>query len=354
MSFEFLDSVYYGNTVRDFATAAVLALAVIVVIGIAQRISRPHLVRLAQKSATRIDDIAVALLGATRWWSILAAGLFAGSLSLAITEEAETTVRTAAVVVLLLQIGIWASAGLKSLVRDIHDEKLEKGDAAGLGAIQMMSLIARMAAWVVVALLILANVGVNVGAVIAGLGIGGIAVALALQNILSDLFASISIVLDKPFEIGDFLSLGDDKGTVENIGLKTTRLRSLSGEQLIFSNSDMLKSRIRNYKRMQERRAVFTFGVTYQTPPEALEALSGRLREIIESVERTRFDRAHFQSFGDSALIFEAVYFMLVPGYNDFMDAQQLINLEILRSLEAAGIDIAYPTQTLYVRQFAA
>ena len=198
-------------------------------------------------------------------------------------------------------------------------------------------------------LLILENVGVDVTALIAGLGVGGIAVALAAQNILGDLFSSMSIVLDKPFVLGDFIIVGDMMGTVEKIGLKTTRVRSLSGEQLIFSNSDLLGSRIRNFKRMQERRIVFSIGVAYDTPAEKLTAIPGMLRAAVEAQEPVRFDRAHFAKFGDSALIYEVVYFVLKPDYNLSMDIQQAINLRLFREFADRQIEFAFPTQTLHL-----
>jgi len=174
-------------------------------------------------------------------------------------------------------------------------------------------------------------------------------VALAIQNILGDLFASLTILLDKPFVLKDFLIVGDFLGSVEYIGLKTTRLRSLSGEQIVFSNADLLNSRIRNYGRMFERRVVFTLGVVYQTPRHHLEAIPGMIRAAIEAQERTRFDRAHFKAFGPYSLDFEAVYYVLVADYNAYMDIQQAINLHIHEQFEAQGIEFAFPSQTLYV-----
>jgi small-conductance mechanosensitive channel len=188
---------------------------------------------------------------------------------------------------------------------------------------------------------------------IAGLGVGGIAVALAAQNILGDLFASLSIILDKPFVVGDFLIIGDFLGSVEKVGVKTTRLRSLSGEQLIFSNNDLLGSRIRNYGRMFERRVIFSIGVTYQTPADKLRAIPDMLREAVESQQPVRFDRAHFQKYGDFALIFEIVYYVLSADYKQYMDIQQAINLQINEDFEEHGIEFAYPTQTLYVSKTA-
>jgi small-conductance mechanosensitive channel len=224
-----------------------------------------------------------------------------------------------------------------------------KEDAAAATTIGALRFIAKLVLWTAVLLLALDNLGLDITTLVAGLGVGGIAVALALQSVLGDLFASLSIVLDKPFVIGDFIIVGDFLGTVEHIGLKTTRVRSLSGEQLVFSNGDLLSSRIRNYKRMAERRIVFGFGVVYQTPAEQLEAIPGMVREFIESLEKTRFDRAHFKGFGNFSLDFEVVYYVLVPDYNIYMDIQQQINLALYRRFEQDGIEFAYPTQTLYV-----
>ena len=198
-------------------------------------------------------------------------------------------------------------------------------------------------------LLALDNMGVDISTLVTGLGVGGVAVALAVQNVLGDLFASLSIVLDKPFVIGDFLAVGDLVGNVEQIGLKTTRVRSLSGEQLIFSNADLLQSRIKNYGRMMQRRILFTIGVTYQTPREKLENIPTILREAIESQKNVRFDRSHFARYGDFSINFESVYFVTVPTYNTYMDTQQAINLRIHERFEQEGIEFAYPTQTLFL-----
>jgi small-conductance mechanosensitive channel len=172
-----------------------------------------------------------------------------------------------------------------------------------------------------------------------------------MQTILGDLFSSLSIVLDKPFVIGDFLIVDEMLGTVEYVGLKTTRLRSLSGEQLVFSNSDLLNSRIRNFGRMYERRVPFTIGVTYQTPLAKLEIIPQIIRDAINAQNNTRMDRSNFKSHGDFALLFESVYYVKVPDYNEYMNIQEAINLYIHKRFEEEGIDFAYPTQTLYLKQ---
>ncbi|MCA9439269.1 MAG: mechanosensitive ion channel family protein, partial [Candidatus Omnitrophica bacterium] len=174
--------------------------------------------------------------------------------------------------------------------------------------------------------------------------------AFALQSILGDIFCSIAILLDKPFVVGDFIIVQDMLGSVENIGIKTTRLRSLSGEQIVFSNADLLSSRIRNFKRMYERRVLFSFGVVYETDLDNVEAIPGIVREIIESIDKTRFDRAHFKEYGDFALNYEVVYYVLDADYNVYMDIQQEINIRLFREFKERDIHFAYPTRELIVR----
>ena len=199
--------------------------------------------------------------------------------------------------------------------------------------------------------MVLDNLGINVTALVAGLGIGGVAVALALQKILGDLFASLSIMLDKPFVVGDFLVIDDYMGSVEHIGLKTTRIHSLSGEQLVFSNSDLLNSRLRNYGRMFERRVVFSIGVIYETPRKKLQLIPEIIRESVEAQDKIRFDRSHFMKYGDYALMFETVYYVLSPDYNIYMDIQQAIYFAIHKRFEQEQIEFAYPTQKLLLSQ---
>lgn len=215
--------------------------------------------------------------------------------------------------------------------------------------VHSLSPFISVALWLGGALLLLDNFGFKISAIVTGLGIGGVAVALASQAVLGDLFSYISILFDKPFEKGDTITVGDLTGTVEEIGIKTTRLRSVTGEQLIFSNTDLTGSRVRNFKRMQERRVLFRVGVTYDTPTAVLQQLPGQLRALVESVPQTRFDRAHFVAFGPSSLDFEIVFFVLSANYNVCMDVQQAIHLAIKTQFDSLGIAFAFPTQTVYL-----
>ena len=279
---------------------------------------------------------------------LLVVGVYAGTTLLSLPAPVENALGWAFVIVAFLQAALWADR----LVAVITEWRIRQTDAVAASARSAVSLIrfvGRVVVWSVALLLMFSNLGIDVTALVAGLGIGGIAVALAAQNILGDLFASLAIILDKPFEVGDFIIVGDKMGAVERIGIKTTRIRSLTGEQLVMANADLLGSRVHNYKRMNERRVVFSIGVTYETPADKVEILPGLLREIVEAQEPVRFDRAHFKSYGDFALVFEIVYWVLSADYNVYMDIQQAINLDILKRFEALDVGFAYPTQTVHL-----
>ena len=241
-------------------------------------------------------------------------GVLRASTVLDLDGNAADLRRWLAIIALTLQIGLWAQRAVRLWLDSAGTP--EETDPGAITTFQGLSYLVRGALWVAVAVFILDNLGYNVSALLAGLGIGGVAVALAMQNVLGDLFASLSIALDKPFVTGDFIIVDDKMGTVSRVGLKTTRVTSLSGEQLVFSNSDLLSSRIRNYKRMQERRVAFSFGVLYQTTTDQLESIPRMVRNVIEETPETRFDRAHFKEFGDSSYVFEVVYYVLDPDYN--------------------------------------
>jgi small-conductance mechanosensitive channel len=281
---------------------------------------------------------------------VLLLATWIGSLYLDFPAAAEVWVRRVLVVGFLVQGALWTTGVVNYLVGRHRKRRLEEDPsmATALGAI---GVLARIGVWVTFVLLILQNLGVQITALLATLGVGGIAVALAVQNVLGDLFASLSIVLDKPFVLGDFIVVGEHKGTVEHIGLKTTRVRSLSGEQLVFSNSDLLGSRIKNFKRMEDRRIAFSIGVTYDTDRAKLKRIPELIREAVEKQPATRFDRSHFKGFEASSLAIETVFFMLTPDYNAYMDVQQAINLELVERFDEEGIGFAYPTQTVFLER---
>ncbi len=322
---------------------AVTAFAVLkLLVGILGR----RLSRLAEKTDIQIDDGIVALINKTKWWFLAILAIYLGSLLAELPSRVSGVFGNIVVITLLIQLGIWVNTALKFSFEAYRRKQLER-DPASVTAINAISMFSSGLVWLAVFLLALDNLGYNVTALIAGLGVGGVAVALAVQNILGDLFASLSILIDKPFVVGDFLIVDSYMGSVEHVGLKTTRVRSLSGEQLVFSNSDLLKSRLRNYGRMYERRVAFNIGVTYDTGREQLKKIPEIMRNAIERQPQTRFDRSHFFKYGDYALIFETVYYVLGPDYNLYMDIQQAINLEINEVFEREAVQFAYPTQTL-------
>jgi small-conductance mechanosensitive channel len=347
---ELLDFRFMENTGEQWLLAAGIAVVFYVVFFIIKPVVRARLSRLAKRTETHWDDAVLDLLANTKSLALLIFALFFGSLALTLTDKVRTIILSVTLIALIVQGGLWASQLLHYWLKRSM-EKRRKEDPGSVAALNVSSWVARLIIWSIVLLLILDNLGINITALVAGLGVGGIAVALAVQNILGDLFASLSIVLDKPFAVGDFIIIDDYLGSVENVGLKTTRLRSLSGEQLVMSNADLLSSRIRNYGRMYERRIVFNLGVTYQTPREKLKKIPGIIREAVESQEKTRFDRSHFKAYGDFSLDFETVYYVLEPDYNVYMDIQQSVNLAIHERFEQETIEFAYPTQTVYVER---
>lgn len=350
---DFLQVEWYGNKVQTWLIGAGVAVSTIVVLVVVRLVVTRRLAELARQTETRLDDFVVAVLGRTKLFFLLGVGIWSGALVLSLPHTWRRVVDTIGVVALVAQVAVWLNAAITAWI-DLQRKKKLQQDPGAITSIGVIGFMMRLVLWTIVLLLVLDNLGVNITALVAGLGIGGIAVALAVQNLLSDLFASLSIVLDKPFQVGDFIIVGDLLGTVEHVGLKTTRVRSLSGEQLVFTNTDLLTSRVRNFKRMYERRVVFTIGVTYQTPLEKASRIPGMLKEIVLAQQQVRFDRSHFKSFGPSSLDFETVYFVQNPDFNLFMDVQQAINLAVMKRFGEEGIDFAYPTQTLYVHAEAA
>ena len=339
---------FLGNSLQTWASALLVAAAVLAATWIAKRVLVRHFSALARKTKTDVDDLIVKLLLKTRLWLVTVVSLYVGSLALTVSATVRAWTQTAALIALLIQVAIWGDELITLWL--VRYQKRHADDAEQVSAVRAAGFVVRLLLFAIIVLLALDNLpGVQVDTLIASLGIGGIAVALAVQNILADLLASLSIALDQPFVVGDYIAVGDLGGSVEHIGLKTTRLRSPSGEQLIFANNDLLSSRIRNYRRMNQRRIAFTLGVACETPYDKLERVPAMIQEIVEVQPQTRFDRCHFRAFGDFTLNFETVFFMLDPNYRLYMDTQQAINLAILKRFAEEGIELAYPTQMVYV-----
>ena len=350
---EWLDYEVLNNSLLAWASGLALFVAAWVVLGFVHGIVRKRLKALGERQDFKPLRIAAYAVEQTRSWFLFLAAVAIGSQLWTLPSTAQALLNNILTIGLLLQMGLWASAALDVALRIRRDQQLQEHPDA-VAAMDVLGFVVRLLVWTVVILVILDNLGVEITALIAGLGIGGVAVALATQNILGDLFASLSIVLDKPFVVGDFLSIAEYSGSVEKVGIKTTRVRSLSGEQLIFSNNDLLNSRIRNFGRMFQRRVVFAIGVIYETPVEKLKLIPAIIREAVEAQDKVRFDRSHFQKYGDYALVFETVYYVLSPDYNYYMDVQQTVNLIIFERFAEEEVSFAYPAQTLHFADGAA
>jgi small-conductance mechanosensitive channel len=344
------DLTFLQNDPRDWLLAAAVAAACMLLLALLRRFVGQRLVAITTRSKSQLDDDLVNVFTHTHGLFLFLLSLYLGLRFVELPPRLGAVVDSVIMIALFIQAGLWSGALLK-LVLDRYGERQLAENPASATTLSAIGFIGKLVLWSVVLLLILDNLGINVTALVTGLGIGGIAVALAVQNILGDLLAALAIVLDKPFAVGDFIIVDEYLGSVEKVGLKTTRIRSLSGEQLVFSNADLLNSRLRNYGRMYERRVVFSLGVTYQTPRGKLELIPQIVRQAIEAQgEQVRFDRSHFKEYGAFSINFETVYYVTSADYNLYMDIQQAINLAIHRRFEEEEINFAYPTQTLFVQ----
>ena len=329
----------FGLPVWDLVAALVLTCISFAVMFIALKLAVSRLNARAEHKQAHAAQTVAEVLAATNWLLIGLASIMRGSNALALNGRWSTALAHLWFILLALQIGLWLHR-MASIWK--RDHLLERRGTNLVIATLLTSLL-HVVVWAIVLLAILENAGINITTLVASLGVGGVAIALALQTVLGDLFAAISIAVDKPFEVGDSITAGDVSGTVERIGMKSTHIRSISGEQLVCSNMNLLKVTIQNFKRMSERRIVFRLNLSYRTPTDIIEKIPGMVRQIIEKCDSVRFGRAHFVKLGASALEFEAVYTVLDTDYDLYMNIQQEINLNIMKRLNTMGADIALP-----------
>jgi small-conductance mechanosensitive channel len=346
---EILDYKYFGNTVQAYAVALATIIIGIIIVRIFKNIVLKRLEKWSEKTKTNIDDYIVKAIEKFVVPLLYYGAIYVGITTLSLPAkvlhwlDVLSTVLVAYFSIVLITSSV--RIGINSYLDKKGGGEEKKKQVGGI------MLVFNLLIWAFGVVFLLDNLGYNVSSIIAGLGIGGVAIALAAQAVLKDFFSYFVIFFDRPFEIGDFIIVGDKMGTVEYIGIKTTRLRSLGGEQLVFSNTDLVDSRVHNYKRMQRRRVLFKLGVTYQTKADVLAEIPKIIKKIITDQENTTFDRAHFSSYGDFSLNFEIVYYILSADYNQYMDTQQAINLRIYKEFEQKGIEFAYPTQTLFLEK---
>ncbi len=347
-----LNLVIYQNTIQSYVFSSITFLGMLLGLSIVKRFLIKHLSRMAEKTTNDFDDFVVSLLSQIGLPVFSVVSLYFATLPLELSETIRVFIRYALVIVVTIRAVLLFQDIVQYGISKAYRKRMKSDDPSVELMVKSITGITRWIIWVMAVIFILDNLGVNISTFVAGIGIGGVAVAMASQAVLGDAFSALSIFLDKPFEIGDFIILdGDYLGTVEHIGIKTTRIRSLSGEQLVFSNSDLTKSRIKNYKRMQTRRIAFKICVVYQTSVKKVKQIPHIVKNIFTQMRDVRLDRVHFQSFGDFSLNYEIVYYVNSADYNIYMDKQQEINFALMEAFERENIEFAYPTQKLYVKQ---
>jgi small-conductance mechanosensitive channel len=346
---DFLDKRYFGASVTRWLLALVVLFATYLLLSLLQRWMKHRVGKFAARTATTWDDLLVEIISRTRWFFLVGVSLEVAAILIPANKKADAALRAIMVVTSLLQAGVWGN-GIIAFFSDRYTRLKTSGDVASRATVYAIGYGARIALWTVLVVTALAFFNVDIKGILGALGIGGIAVALAAQNVLGDLFAAVAIVLDRPFVVGDAIDIGGVEGDVEEIGLKTTRIRSVNGEQIVVANNELLKSRIRNYGRMLQRRSAFHLDLAHGTNPDAVAKVPGIIKSIVDKQENTRFDRCHFLSITETALRVEVVYFVTQRDYKRYADIQQAINLEILRRFAAEGITFGIPSRTVILR----
>lgn len=339
---------YFGNSMLEYAKAVGLFIILIIAFKIIQYIILKKLGKLAEKTKTDIDDTLIKITKSLKpqfYWFL---AFFFAVKFITLNALIVKIINGVLIVWVVYQV----IKAVQILINYVLDKKFAKeNDIGSKAAIEYINIILKITLWSIGLLLILSNLGIDITSLIAGLGIGGIAVAFALQNILGDLFSSFTIYFDKPFQVGDFIVAGAHSGIVEKIGIKTTRIRALQGEEIVISNSELTNTRVQNFKKLEKRRVVLSFGILYETPLEKIKKVKSIVENIFKNIENTELSRVHFKQLGDFSLNFEVVYIVTANDYNIYMDTQEKFNLALMEAFEKEGIEFAYPTQKLFVQK---
>ncbi len=337
----------WGNTIFTWLMALIAFIGVYFLLKILIKLVKNRLKAILKRSENTGSFYLVNFLDNTKNFFLVILSFYLASALVVISDKPNLYIKTIFMITFWIQVGIWLN---QSIINFVDRRNRIESDAEGKTTMNALKTVLRIVLWSIVLMLVIDNIpGVQITALITSLGIGGIAVGLAVQNILSDLFASLSISLDKPFVVNDFIQVDNHVGTVEKIGLKSTRIRSLSGEQLIFSNSDLLNSRIQNFKRLERRRNVLKLGVLYQTTPEQLRKIPELVNNIFSTIDKVTLDRIHLSDFGDFSINFELVYWVESSDFTLHMDIKQKILLAIFDQFVENNIDFAYPTQSIFI-----
>ena len=343
---QFINTNYYGNTGMQYLITLVVLIISIIIIKLVKSILFHRLKKLAKKTKNDIDDLIIEVIEELNGSFIFGVSLYIALNFLQYNNQIKEVLDK----FFLILIVFYTVKAINKVVSYLTHKQVTKSDGNDDSLVIVLSKVIKGFVWIVAFLLVISNMGVNVTSLLAGLGVGGIAIAFALQSILEDIFSSFSIYFDKPFEVGDFIIIGDELGTVKKIGLKTTRIKHLKGQELVVSNRELTSSKIHNYKKMKKRRISFSFGVEYGTSLIKLKKINKIVKTIIDKLELAQIDRIHFKEFGDFSLNFEAVYYLDSKEYGTYMDIQQKINFQLLKEFKKEKIEFAFPTQTIHIR----
>ena len=345
---EILGYRYFNNTVWNYMVFLMTFALSIAALFIIRNILLKRIHAWARRSETPIDSSLILRIQKYLLPLLYSAALYFSFKILHVIPAISNAVELAMKTFMAVWCAAFASSVLIAVFNKYWDAK--SPDSKNKMAVHWIGKALGAIIWMIAAILLMENLGINVSTLVAGLGIGGIAIAFAAQAVLEDMFSFVTILFDRPFEIGDFIVAGEQMGTVEHIGIKTTRLLSIGGEELIFSNKDLTNSRVQNYKRMEKRRTLFHIGVAYDTPLEKLKEIPELMKNIIRPIEGAGFDRAHFSAYTETGLNFEIVYYVLSSDYNQYMDIQQEINFRIKEEFEQRRIRFAFPAPVLYMQ----
>jgi small-conductance mechanosensitive channel len=338
---------FLGNSGQQYLTALGIVILSVLVLKFFKFVIVKKLKAIALRSETKVDDLIIKIFDDIGWPFYVLISAYLGLKMLSLSSFIKSSLGY----VILVFVAYYVVKAAQDVIDFAIQNVIEKrqGKEGTDPVIHLLGTIGKIALWIIAVLFIVSNMGFNVTSLVAGLGIGGIAIALALQSILGDVFSSFSIYFDKPFQPGDFITVGEHMGTVKRVGIKSTRLESITGEELIIPNKELTAARVQNYKRLQKRRLIFKFGLTYDTPIKKLRKAKEIVKEIIEKTPLSEFDRVHFKEYGDSALMFEVSYYINTGDYNKYMDVREEVNLAIKEAFEKEGLEFAFPTQTIHL-----